>query len=840
MRSDETQDSPVPRSSEETTSVRGVALFGGSQLALRLEKVLQVIVTAADGPFDSFEDGTLLVFDARTAQGSEALLRWLHQEGQLARWPCLTVARERHQQRDLHRQGASVVVLEEEIPDDSHLRLRLDDAVDRWNAAARRLVGSDEGNRVTSTLVRSWIEQLPLPMALFSPEEPFAVLAHNQAYHSIAGVLHLSQGVGSAVSSHVPGSKASSALEAFREVSRSAVTRSVDVLFHGGQDETISWCWNISPVQSRGEVMAIAAVAVDASPLVEVRRTLEAEVSRRTDMERSLRQTEVEFRDVVNGLPLLVWQHDVHGCLEMVNDPFFEYFGVTEHQLKELRWEDLVHPEDAAYLDEFAAYVREQRPFHAKARVKTATDEWRWLESWARPRFAANQEFEGFIGTSADVTARTQTEIALRESEERFRTMADNISQLAWMTDSAGCVTWYNKRWFDYTGTTLEDVEGWKWMTVHHPEHLDRVVEKVSRCFETGESWEDLFPLRGADGNYRWFLSRALPIRDEHGRIVRWFGTNTDVTDQRDISERLREADRRKDEYLAMLGHELRNPLAAVQSATELLTLQRSDPVEVEKARSVLSRQSRHMARLIDDLLEASRIARGKINVQLQQVDLRSILYGSVEALGTTILERELELVVDLGAGPLWVTADPVRLAQIFDNILANAVKFTKAPGRIWVKSHKVGAHIETRIGDTGIGLRPEVLRSIFEPFRQEPQGHTDSSAGLGLGLALAKGLTEIQSGSIEATSAGLGRGSEFLVRFPEADPPVDAPPRAEAPAKEPHRHPPKGPHRRRQRRRCRDAEPRPRADGLRRRRCRQWKRSPRCLGGERGRRRAV
>jgi PAS domain S-box-containing protein len=164
-----------------------------------------------------------------------------------------------------------------------------------------------------------------------------------------------------------------------------------------------------------------------------------------------------------------------------------------------------------------------------------------------------------------------RTSSALRASEERFRMLADNMSQLAWTCDRLGNVTWYNQRWLDYTGLTFEDMKGWDWSKVQHPDHLERVVARVQRSAETNEPWDDTFPLRGRDGTYRWFLSRAIPIRDEHGHVMCWFGTNTDVTEQRAAEEALKAADRRKDEFLAMLAHELRNPLAAVHNAVQVL-----------------------------------------------------------------------------------------------------------------------------------------------------------------------------------------------------------------------------------------------------------------------------
>jgi PAS domain S-box-containing protein len=174
------------------------------------------------------------------------------------------------------------------------------------------------------------------------------------------------------------------------------------------------------------------------------------------------------------------------------------------------------------------------------------TEERWWVTYW-HPLRDRKGEIVGVNVAAEEVTERKRAEAvlaandkALRESELRFRELADNISQFAWTADASGWIYWYNKRWHDYTGTTLEDMQGWDWQKVHHPEHVDRVVERIRRCFETGTPWEDTFPLRGKDGNYRWFLSRALPIRNEAGDVVRWFGTNTDVTEQIEAENALR------------------------------------------------------------------------------------------------------------------------------------------------------------------------------------------------------------------------------------------------------------------------------------------------------------
>src|SRR5882757_774999 len=163
-----------------------------------------------------------------------------------------------------------------------------------------------------------------------------------------------------------------------------------------------------------------------------------------------------------------------------------------------------------------------------------------WLTSW-HPLKASDGRILGINVAAEEITGRKRADAALAASESRFHELADNISQFAWTADKAGWIYWYNKRWHDYTGMTLEEMEGWGWQKVHHPDHVDRVVNRIRQSFETGTSWEDTFPLRSKDGTYRWFLSRALPIRDEAGEVVRWFGTNTDVTDQIAAEKALRD-----------------------------------------------------------------------------------------------------------------------------------------------------------------------------------------------------------------------------------------------------------------------------------------------------------
>ncbi len=375
-----------------------------------------------------------------------------------------------------------------------------------------------------------------------------------------------------------------------------------------------------------------------------------------------------------------------------------------------------------------------------------------------------------------NLTHFRRIEVALLESEERFRTLADNMAQFAWTADAQGWIYWYNQRWYDYTGTTLEEMQGWGWTKVHHPDHLDRVVARLQHSWDSGEVWEDTFPLRSRDGSYRWFLSRAQPIRDEQGRVTRWFGTHTDVTEQLELADELRhtsadlfEADRRKNEFLAMLAHELRNPLAPLRNSLEIIRQKGSDAATVRTAAAVMERQVGHMVRLVDDLLDVSRITRGRIELRRERTDVTALIAQAVEACRPEAEHRSIGLSVALPDGPVPLDADPARLAQVADNLLSNALKFTGPGGQVQVGLGVEGRTAVLRVRDNGIGLAPDQLTRVFDLFMQVDISLERSISGLGIGLTLVKSLVELHGGSVEAKSPGLGQGTEFTVRLPLA-----------------------------------------------------------------------
>ncbi|MEG4231893.1 PAS domain S-box protein [Microcoleus sp. Pol11C3] len=369
----------------------------------------------------------------------------------------------------------------------------------------------------------------------------------------------------------------------------------------------------------------------------------------------------------------------------------------------------------------------------------------------------------------------------LHESEARFRALADNIAQLAWMTDAAGGIFWYNHRWFDYTGTTLEEMQGWGWQQVHHPEHVDRVVAKFKGCIERGEPWEDTFPLRGKDGSYRWFLSRAVPMRDEQGIVLRWCGTNTDITDrltaeaererllalEKAAREEAERANRVKDEFLAVLSHELRTPLNPIMGWAKLLQSNLLTPEKQRYALETIERNAKLQTQLIEDLLDVSGILQGKVSLNIVPVDLAGAIASAMETVRLSAQVKSIQICTQFAPHLGRVLGDGGRLQQVMWNLLSNSVKFTPPGGKIEVKLDRVDNDAQITITDTGKGIEPDFLPYVFDYFRQADSTYTRKFGGLGLGLAIVRHLVELHGGTVKSDSAGEGQGATFTVRIP-------------------------------------------------------------------------
>jgi PAS domain S-box-containing protein len=520
-------------------------------------------------------------------------------------------------------------------------------------------------------------------------------------------------------------------------------------------------CRYVPEQTSSGEVVGLVGVIQD--------------ITERKRVEEALRKSEQRFRGLVETAHEGIWQIDAEGQTTFMNRRMAEMFGCTPGEAANRTVLDFTFPEDKPLAKEHIAanFAGKSEQFDFCFR-KTDGSELLVL-ACTSPVLDESGRVIGALGVFTDITERRRAVDALRLSEERFRLLAESIPQLAWMARPDGHVYWYNKRWYDYTGMTSEQMEGWGWQRVHDPEELPRVMERWTQSLRTGESFDMVFPLRGAYGRFRRFLTRIVPLRDAHGAVTHWFGTNTDIEDQKCAEEALQDADRRKDEFLAMLAHELRNPLGPIRNAVHILHLLGNEVPDAQQARAMIDRQVSHMARLIDDLLDVSRITRGKILLRRSLCDLTLIVRTTLEDYRGMLEAAGLKVIAELPDEPIWVHGDATRLAQVVGNLLHNANKFTDAGGKVTPRLTVEEGYARLSIRDTGIGMEPAMLARVFEAFSQADRSIDRSRGGLGLGLALVKGLMQLHRGTVSAHSEGLGCGSEFTIRLPITTAPLSA-----------------------------------------------------------------
>jgi PAS domain S-box-containing protein len=362
----------------------------------------------------------------------------------------------------------------------------------------------------------------------------------------------------------------------------------------------------------------------------------------------------------------------------------------------------------------------------------------------------------------------------LRASEERFRVLSETIPAIIWACRPDGSIFYLNRAWLELTGQSADESFGSGWTEMVHPEDRPRVLEQWRRSMQTGEILEGEVRYLRHDGRYRWHFFRGTPVRNEEGAISAWHGASLDIQEQKSAEEALRDADRRKDEFLATLSHELRNPLAPISMGLEVLKTFAGDAAKVEETRSMMERQTRQLVRLVDDLLDVSRITRGKLELRRTTVRLRDVIASAIEASQVFIDRAGHTLEVSLPEQPVWINADPNRLAQVISNLVINAAKYTPDGGRIELSVKREGDSrvVVLSVADNGVGIPPEMLDRIFEMFTQVVDSSKPSSSGLGIGLTLVQSLVQMHGGTVEASSGGLNQGSEFRVRLPIVAPP--------------------------------------------------------------------
>ena len=436
-----------------------------------------------------------------------------------------------------------------------------------------------------------------------------------------------------------------------------------------------------------------------------------------------------------------------------------------------------VHPEDRQRVDDsLKQTITENREYNTEYRTTWPDGSIHWLHATGHTVYDEAGRLTGLHGVAIDVTGRKQTEEALRQSEAELRE-AQHLARVgSWTwTQETDTVTW-SEELYRIVGrdpklpapTYKERVQ------LYTPESFARLNAAVDQALESGAAYELELELVRPDGTSRWITGRGEAQRDASGRVVMLRGTAVDITERKRAAEalseanvRLAEADRRKDEFLAMLAHELRNPLAPIRNAVQILRTVGSDRPILQRQHEIIDRQVTHMGCLLGDLLDVSRITSGKIELKRRSLPLHDVLTRAVE-IASPLIETGLHSLHNVPPSPrLWIEGDYDRLIQIVGNLLSNAAKYTDTGGEIWLSATREGDQAVIRVQDNGIGIAPELLPHIFELFTQANRSLGRSQGGLGIGLTMVRKLVQMHGGTIEAHSEGLGKGSEFIIRLP-------------------------------------------------------------------------
>jgi PAS domain S-box-containing protein len=511
----------------------------------------------------------------------------------------------------------------------------------------------------------------------------------------------------------------------------------------------------------RGEPSRMSGIALD--------------ITERRQAEEALRESEARFRSVLENSQDAVYRMNLETeRYEYISPSAKPVMGCSVDELMALDAEtslSMVHPDDAPALRAAQASLKEAGQAQVEYRHRTRNGDYRWLsncmslikDSAGRPLFRD--------GSIRDTTERKRAEDALAESEQRYKSLAENVPSVLMRYGPDLRVLYLSPSAAPITGSPPSEFIGKTNRELGMPPHLCDLWEtKLSEVFRSGMpcELEFAFPTPGGD---RQFLLKLTPEYGPDRRIEHVLGISTDITGRKRMEEALREADRRKNDFLAVLSHELRNPLAPIRNSTYILERAAPGGSQAKRAIEVIDRQTGQLARLVDDLLDVTRITRNRIQLQRETIELNELVRRTMEDQRSLFEKSQVHLELHPAPRLVLVNGDWNRLAQILGNLLQNAAKFTPRGGetRIAISADAAEKLAVIRVSDTGAGMAPEMVSRLFQPFSQADSTLDRSKGGLGLGLALVKGLVELHGGDVTAHSAGLGKGAEFVVRLPLA-----------------------------------------------------------------------
>ena len=533
-----------------------------------------------------------------------------------------------------------------------------------------------------------------------------------------------------------------------------------DITNPEGEFQERYWAASNKPVLNRqGEVLYLIHSTV--------------EVTEQVLTQNKIAESESRFQSMAEAAGILIAHTDHIGNAIYFNQEWLQLTGRTMDELINYGWVDLFHEEDrAGFVEAYKTAFEQRQVLKREFRLWSQKGEYRWQLAVVSPRFGTNGTFTGYISSCVDITELKQAEAALSQSEDQFRAFADNIQNLAWMAHADGWIYWYNQQWYDYTGTTLEKMLGWGWEKVHHPDHIDRVLAFVKQAWMKGETWELTFPLKGADGAYRWFLTRGAAIKDEAGNVVRWIGTNTDITEQIKAEETLQKRNAELqiinddlDNFIYAASHDLKTPILNIEGIMGALQDQLSptslQAADIQYTLHLMLDSVQRFKRTIGHLTEVTKLQKEN-SLAATPLDLARVIAEVQLDLAPNIREAQAQVQVEVASCPTIYFSEK-NLRSIIYNLLLNALKYRSPSRHTWVKIQctQTDEYQVLSVQDNGLGIDLSGKPKLFSMFKRLH----DHVEGSGVGLYMVKKIMENAGGQIKVQSK-VDEGSTFQVYF--------------------------------------------------------------------------